>query len=128
MERPFAEVATFRQTLFIWLLDRIRGSSCLRRLLPRLSGRRHNSWKSASYITWHDAAPTTMTASTSAAIAPKRVAFADKDGNHQRNTQRRQKDESAMPAWTIAMAAVGSDAGSPVADSTQPRAMMQEPT
>ena len=47
-KRSFAEVATFRQRLFIWLLDRICGSSGLRRLLPRLSGRRHNSWRSAS--------------------------------------------------------------------------------
>jgi hypothetical protein len=44
----FAAVATFRQRLFIWLLDRICGSSGLRRPLPRLSGRRHNFWRSAS--------------------------------------------------------------------------------
>ena len=41
-------VATFRQRLFIWLLDGICGSSGLRRSLPRLSGRRHNSWPSAN--------------------------------------------------------------------------------
>ena len=43
----FAEVATFRQELFIRSRDRIRGSFGLRRCLPRLSGRRHNSRKSA---------------------------------------------------------------------------------
>jgi hypothetical protein len=43
----FAEVATLRQRLFIWLLDRIRCASGLRRPLPRLSGRRHNSCGSA---------------------------------------------------------------------------------
>jgi hypothetical protein len=36
LKRSFAEVATFRQRHFIWLLDRICGSFGLRRLLPRL--------------------------------------------------------------------------------------------
>jgi hypothetical protein len=39
IKQSFAEVATFRQKLFIWLLDQISGSLGLRRLLPRLSGR-----------------------------------------------------------------------------------------
>jgi heme oxygenase len=47
VKRSFAEVATVRQRLFVWLLDRIYDSSGLRRSLPRLSGRRHNSWRSA---------------------------------------------------------------------------------
>jgi hypothetical protein len=42
-KRSFAEVAVFRQRLFIWLLDGSYGSSGLRRLLPRLSEKRHNS-------------------------------------------------------------------------------------
>ena len=44
MKGSFAEVATSRQRLFIWLL----GPDCDSSGLPRLSGRRHNSWRSAS--------------------------------------------------------------------------------
>ena len=38
VKRSFAEVATFRQRLFIWLLGPDCGSSGLRRPLPRLAG------------------------------------------------------------------------------------------
>ena len=40
-KRSFAEVATIRQRLFIWLLGPDCGSFSLRRPLPRLSERRH---------------------------------------------------------------------------------------
>ena len=56
-KRTFAEVATFRQRFFIWLSDRICGSSGLWRLLPRLRVRCHNSWRSASWAGFREAVP-----------------------------------------------------------------------
>jgi hypothetical protein len=54
VKRPFAKVATIHLRLFIWLLDQICGSSGLRSLLPRLSVRRHNPWRSASEASFRE--------------------------------------------------------------------------